>query len=399
MGGCGAGSYYLPPVMTPVRPGIDTFAERQFMPFQWKRVGLITNPTGINSRGTPTVDVLMQGREIELVALFAPEHGIRGDHAAGQQVESTIDAKTGVRVYSLYGQTKKPTAEMLRGVDVLMFDIQDIGVRSYTYIYTMANCMEAAAEAGIPFVVLDRPNPLGGELVDGNLLEEEYTSFIGKYPIPYVHGMTTGELAQYFNQEFGIGCDLTVMPMSGWKRWMIFYDTGLPWVSTSPHIPHARTPWHYAMTGFLGELGTLSEGVGYTAPFEYIGASWIDADWLAATMNAAKLQGVTFIPAHFRPFYGKFTGEVISGVRVRVVDHRIIRPYAVGVHLTFAIARRYGADRLFGDANMRMFRLAVGTETFESIINKGYSAEAFIATYATDIGEFFLRRAPYLLYR
>ena len=397
--GCGVGSYYLPPVLPPVQPGIDVLVRRQFAPVAWKRAGLVTNPTGINALGKPTVDVLMEAREIELVALFGPEHGIRGDHDAGAQVASTIDEKTGVVVYSLYGETKKPTPEMLENIDVLFFDIQDIGVRPYTFIYTMAHCMEAAAEAGIPFVVLDRPNPLGGNLIDGNLLEEEFASFIGRYPIPYVHGMTIGELARMFNTEFEIFCQLHVIPMSGWKRWMTFYDTGLPWIATSPHIPHAQTAWYYAMTGFLGELDALSEGVGYTAPFEYLGAPWIDADALTARLRALNLEGVEFYPAHFSPFYRKYIGEACNGVRIRVIDHRIVRPFTVGVHMAFAVAEMYSPERLFGDGDLRMFHLATGTRRLEEALRSGRSAETFLSTYASDVENFRQQRLPYLLYQ
>lgn len=290
-----------------VKTGIEVLASQHFAPLKGKRVGLITNPTGVDSNLRPTIDILFEAPEVDLVALYAPEHGVRGNIYAGDKVSNSRDTKTGLPIYSLYGKSRKPTAEMLRSIDVLVYDIQDIGCRSFTYISTMGLAMQAAAEQGIEFMVLDRPNPLGGNRVEGCPVETGYTSFVSQYPIPYIYGLTCGELARLLNGEGMTGtkpCKLTVVAMEGWTRDMDFADTGLPWVAPSPHIPQAISAYYYPMSGIAGELGTLSIGVGYTLPFELFGASWVDADTLADRLNALKLEGVIFRPIHYTPFYG-----------------------------------------------------------------------------------------------
>ena len=276
-----------------VKPGIDVLRSRGFDILKGKRVGLITNPTGVSSDLEQTVDILHSAPGVKLVALFGPEHGVRGDAEGGKIVDSFNDSQTGLPVYSLYGKTRKPTKDMLRGIDVLVYDIQDIGVRSYTYISTLGLAMEAAAENNVTFVVLDRPDPLTGVRVEGPMLDQKYKSFIGAYRIPYVYGMTAGELAEMINMEGwlenGVKCKLVVVPMEGWKRSMWWDETGLPWVPTSPHIPHASTPQFYVMTGLLGELGTANQGVGYTMPFELVGASWVNGNKLADYLNSRGL--------------------------------------------------------------------------------------------------------------
>jgi uncharacterized protein YbbC (DUF1343 family) len=307
-----------------VRTGIEVLRDEQFATLKGKRVGLITNPTGVDSRLQSTVDILKSAPGINLVALFGPEHGVRGDHAAGDMVASYTDKETGLPVYSLYGKTRKATPEMLKGVDILVYDIQDIGCRSYTYISTMGLAMETAAENKIPFVVLDRPNPLGGNRVEGNVVEKGFESFVSQYPVPYVYGLTCGELAMYLNGEGLLGggarCSLTVIPMKGWKRGMTFEETGLPWVPASPHVPEAHSPEYYVSSGMLGELGVISEGVGYTTPFQDFAAEWIDAKAVADKLNQMGLPGVMFRPTIFNPFYGKFKEKELHGVQV-VIAH------------------------------------------------------------------------------
>ena len=305
-----------------VSTGIEMLRDTQIAVLKGKRVGLITNPTGVDSKLRSTVDILKSAPGVNLVALFGPEHGVRGDHAAGDRVDSYTDRETGLPVYSLYGKTRKATPEMLKGIDVLVYDIQDIGCRSYTFISTMGLAMEAAAENRIPFVVLDRPNPLGGLRMEGNLVEKGFESFVSQYPIPYVYGLTCGELARYLNDEGllagGVRCSLTVIPMRGWKRRMTFAETGLPWVPTSPHVPEAHSPEYYVCSGIMGELGVISEGVGYTVPFQIFAAEWIDPAKIADRLNQMGLPGVLFRPVIFNPFYGKFRDKELHGVQVHI---------------------------------------------------------------------------------
>lgn len=307
-----------------IKTGIEVLKDERFRRLEGKRVGLITNPTGVDNLLKSTIDILHEAPNVRLVALYGPEHGVRGNAHAGDTIGGSIDPATGLPVYSLYGKTRKPTRDMLRDVDVLVYDIQDIGCRSFTYISTMGLAMQAAAEAGIDFIVLDRPNPLGGERVEGCVVEDGYTSFVSQYPIPYVYGLTCGELARLLNEEGMIGarCRLHVVKMRGWRRRMDYAATGLPWVLPSPHIPHAETALFYPATGILGELGTLSIGVGYTLPFQLFAAPWIDAAQLARRMNALRVPGVTFRPIYLKPFYATFKGEFIQGVQVHLTDAR-----------------------------------------------------------------------------
>ena len=307
-----------------IKTGIEVLKDERFRRLEGKRVGLITNPTGVDNHLKSTIDILHEAPNVRLVALYGPEHGVRGNAHAGDTISGSIDPATGLPVYSLYGKTHKPTRDMLRDVDVLVYDIQDIGCRSFTYISTMGLAMQAAAEVGIDFIVLDRPNPLGGERVEGCVVEDGYTSFVSQYPIPYVYGLTCGELARLLNEEGMIGarCRLQVVKMRGWRRRMDYAATGLPWVLPSPHIPHAETALFYPATGILGELGTLSIGVGYTLPFQLFAAPWIDAAQLARRMNALRVPGVSFRPIYLKPFYATCKGEFIQGVQVHLTDAR-----------------------------------------------------------------------------
>ncbi len=305
-----------------VKTGIEVLRESGFIYLEGKRVGLITNPTGVDSRLKSTIDILNDASNVNLVALFGPEHGVRGDVTAGEKISSSVDRETGIPVYSLYGKTKKPTKEMLKGLDILIYDIQDIGCRSYTFISTMGLAMEAAAENEIEFMVLDRPNPLGGNKVEGAIAQKEYFSIVGAYPIPYVYGLTVGELANYINKEVlsekGKKCSLKIIPMKGWKRSMTFEDTALPWVLSSPHIPNAKTAYYYVATGILGELSIINNGVGYTLPFQLLGAEWIDAKKMSDAMNALKIEGVRFRPLVYKPYYTKWANKHLGGIQVYI---------------------------------------------------------------------------------
>ena len=313
--------------------GIDKIDDYAIF-FAGKRVGLITNQTGVNRKLVSTIDVLYE--KTNLTALFCPEHGIRGAVNAGEQVGNVTDVKTGLPVFSLYGDTKKPTAEMLENIDVLCFDIQDVGARYYTYMYTMAYAMQACKENNKQFVVFDRPNPVGGNLVEGGTIQPGFESFIGMYPIPIRHGLTIGELAVLFNQEYGIGCDLVVIPMTGWKRDMYFEDTGLFWVMPSPNMPTIDTAVVYTATGLFGGTN-VSEGVGTTRPFEFVGASWLDPFLLADKMNQFGLPGVTFRAMYFTPKYTSHQGEVCGGVQLHITDRHAFRSVRTGFALLYTI--------------------------------------------------------------
>ena len=308
--------------------GIEVLKESNFKILEGKRVGLITNPTGVDSKLKSTINILYEAKNVHLVALFGPEHGVRGDYAAGDIVETYTDPQTNLPVFSLYGRTRKPTAEMLKGIDVLVYDIQDIGCRSYTYISTMGLAMEAAAENNIEFVVLDRPNPLGGLKVEGNLVEDGYLSFVSQFKIPYVYGLTCGELAKLLNEEKMLRdekqCKLTVIPMRNWKREMLFKDTGLEWVLTSPHVPHEYSPQYYVSTGIMGELGIVSEGVGYTLPFQVLAADWINANVLAEKMNSLNLEGVIFRPINIKPYNGGDVNKELHGVQIHILNSNLV---------------------------------------------------------------------------
>jgi uncharacterized protein YbbC (DUF1343 family) len=307
-----------------VLTGIEVLKQRKFDVLQGKRVGLITNPTGVDSEMRSTIDILFNAPGVRLVALFGPEHGIRGDIFAGEAITNTVDSATGLPVYSLYGKTPKPTPEMLRGLDAIVYDLQDNGCRSYTYVTTMGRAMAAAAEHDLEFIVLDRPNPLGGNRIEGNINEKPFQSSVNYWEVPYVYGLTCGELATMVNSEGMLQsdkkCKLTVVPMKGWKRSMTYADTGLQYVMASPHQPHADSPLFYVATGIMGELGVISEGVGYTIPFHVFGAPWIDHHEFARKLNALKLKGVLFRPMVFKPYYYTHKDQQMRGVQLYLTN-------------------------------------------------------------------------------
>lgn len=315
--------FFVLNIQAEVLTGIEVLKRSDYKLLEGKRVGLLTNPTGIDKDFNLTVDLLFNAPNVNLVALYAPEHGVRGDAYAGARVSDTNDAKTGLPVYSLHGKVKKPTAEMLKNVDVVVYDIQDIGCRSYTFISTLGLLMQAAAEFDKEVVVLDRPNPLGGLKVEGPLVEKGFFTFVSQYAIPYIYGLTSGELATMINEEDmnGKQCKLTVVKMDGWQRNMNFGDTGLPWVLTSPHIPQVSSAIAYPMSGIVGELDAISIGVGYTLPFELFAAEWVNADSLAISLNSLNLPGVKFRPISYKPFYKKGNGKLHNGVQVHIVDY------------------------------------------------------------------------------
>ncbi|MCZ0872632.1 DUF1343 domain-containing protein [Peribacillus sp. AS_2] len=379
-----------------VNPGIEVLLKEEKNVLSGKKVGLITNPTGIDSNLASIVDLLHDDPDIHLTALFGPEHGVRGDAQAGASVEYYIDEKTGLPVYSLYGKTKKPTPEMLKDVEVLVFDIQDVGTRYYTYIYTMAYAMEAAKENDIPFIVLDRPNPQGGESVDGPVLEPEFSSFVGLYPIPLKHGMTVGELATLFNKEFKIGADLKVIKMKGWKRDMDYDDTGLPFVLPSPNMPTVSTTFVYPATGLI-EGTNVSEGRGTTKPFELIGAPYINGDELAGKLNALRLPGVKFRAASFTPTFSKHAGKLSHGVEIYITDREQFKAVPTGLHIIKTIQDLYPGDFEFLAANN--FNLLIGNGWIMSRIKEGSTVNEILKEYQVKQDAFKKVRKNYLLYK
>jgi len=376
-----------------VKLGIDNIDDHLEI-FEGKRVGLITNPTGINSEYESTIDILFE--KVNLVSLFAPEHGIRGDKQAGVPSQTTTDEVTGLPVYSLYGQTQKPTKAMMDTIDILCIDLQDAGARFYTYIYTMAYAMEACKEYDKEFVVFDRPNPAGGEKFEGNILEEEYKSFVGNYPIVQRHGMTIGELAKMFNEEFGIGCKLTVIEMTGWKRSMYFDETNLPWVIPSPNFPSQNTALVYPGTCIF-EGTNLSEGRGTTIPFEVIGAPYIDAIEYANALNELGLKGVKFRPAHFTPTFSKHANVLCHGVQVHVTDRDKFEPVKTGWAMLDVVRNLYPEDFqiLNVNNNRNMLNLLTGTNFITQDL---YTLEEQFEIIEEDTAIFGEIREKYLIY-
>lgn len=387
-----------------VKTGIEVLKESNFKILQGKRVGLITNPTGVDNQLRSTIDILHETPGVQLVALYGPEHGVRGDVHAGDKVSDFRDPNTGVPVFSLYGATRKPTPEMLEGVDVLVYDIQDIGCRSYTYISTMYLAMQAAAENNIEFVVLDRPNPLGGLKVEGNLVEEGFFSFVSQLKIPYVYGLTCGELAEMINGEGMISspCKLTVVKMKKWRRKMNFEDTGLAWVPTSPHIPFAHSAYFYPVSGILGELGYLSIGVGYTLPFEMFAAEWINAEAFAAALNAKRLPGIIFRPIHLKPYYSVGQGINFQGVQVYLVDFSKARLSDIQFHVMEVAARLYPGKKVFDHApgnRFDMFDKVSGSDFIREEFSKNHRFVDIQSYWTKDEESFKKLSKKYYLYR
>jgi uncharacterized protein YbbC (DUF1343 family) len=379
-----------------VRPGIEVLLSDSLHLVAGRRLGLVTNHTGIDSRGRSDIDLLAEHPQVDLVALFAPEHGIRGDAQDGVLIASDVDTRTGVPIHSLYGSTRKPTPAMLAGVDVLLFDMQDVGARYYTYVSTMALAMEAAGESGIPFVVLDRPNPIRGDVVQGNVLDPAFATFVGMYPVPMRHGMTPGELARLYVGEFGIEVDLTVVPAEGWSRAMTFDETGLPWVAPSPNMPSLASALAYPGT-CLFEGTNLSVGRGTDRAFQWIGAPWLDAQGVAAALNARGLSGVRFEATTFVPNAPsdlKFDGHVVRAVQLVSTSSAYDAPQ-VAVEMLVEIHRRHPDSwRWLGTFD----RLA-GTDALRLGITAGLDAGALTADWAARTAEFERTRAPYLIYR
>lgn len=380
-----------------VRTGLEALIEDGLPTLAGKRVGLVANHTAVDQRLRTAIDLLHASSHLRLTALFGPEHGVRGDAQAGVPVENATDQRTGLPVYSLYGRGQTPQPDMLRDLDALVFDIQDVGCRYATYISTLLHVQEAAAEAGLPVVVLDRPNPLGGQRVEGNLVEAGFTSFVGVHPIAIRHGLTVGELARLFATERGWPAP-EVVPMRGWRREQWFDQTGLPWVQPSPNLPTLDAVTLYPGTCLL-EGTNVSEGRGTTRPFELLGAPWIDPFALADTLERRGLPGVAFRPTSFMPTFSKHQGEVCGGVQVHLVDRERLRPVELGVHLVRALrtlnpdafAWREGRGTYFLD------RL-LGSDAPRRALDAGAEAEQVLAGWPQQASAFEERRQSVLLY-
>jgi uncharacterized protein YbbC (DUF1343 family) len=374
-----------------VRTGVDVLAANACAPLQGRKVGLITNHTGRTADARRTVDVLHGCKGTTLVALFSPEHG--WDGVVDEKVGDTKDRATGLTVYSLYGETRVPTESMLAGVDTLVFDVQDIGCRFYTYVATMRNCLEAAAARKLRFVVLDRPNPIGGVRMEGPVLAADRVDFTGAHRIPLRHGLTAGELARMIAGEDGVAVDLHVVACEGWQRADTYDATGLPWVNPSPNMRRLSQAILYPGIGLL-EATNLSVGRGTDTPFEILGAPWCDGTRLAAELRAANLPGVTFVPVRFTPTASRFRGVECGGVHVLLTDWATVAPVRVGIHVASAL------HRLFPDAweTGKLDALLKHAATRDAIL-AGEAPDAIVAGFTKDLELFRLRRKPFLLYQ
>jgi uncharacterized protein YbbC (DUF1343 family) len=370
--------------------------ERLPADLQGQRIGLITNPSGVDATLHSSVDLLAARRDLRLMALFGPEHGIRGNARAA--VPDAVDPRTGLPVYSLYGDTFSPTAPMLNDLDVLIFDIQDVGARFYTYLSTLGMAMRAAAARGLRFVVLDRPNPLGGQMVDGPILEDGWRSFLGLYAVPAIHGMTLGELARFVNAEYEIAADLVVMPMEGWRRSMWFDQTGLPWVGTSPAIPHFHTALLYAALGPVGDT-SLSNGSGTVKPFEFIGAPYVDP-WRFRVALEDGYHGVAFREAYWREPFCSPSGQESGGVEVRVADRRTYQPMELMVRALQVAQRLHAGDLRWdvGGDGRYVFDLELGTDRVRRALVDGAGWPEIRDGWSAEVARFVEKRRPYLLY-
>ena len=374
-----------------VQPGLDVLEGQKFAPLRGKHVGLITNHTGVDFNGKSAIDLLARAPGVELVALFSPEHGIAGH--ADENVTSSKDPSTGLPIYSLYGDQRRPTDEMLKGIDALVFDVQDAGVRFYTYTTTMGYCMEEAAKHGIAFYVLDRPNPINGDVVEGPMLDADKTSFVAYFPLPVRYGLTIGELAQLFNEENHIHCELHVIQMKNWHRNYFYESTGIRWIPPSPNLRTLKGAILYPGLEILHNAG-VSVGRGTEAPFEEFGAPWIDGEEVAEALNARNLAGVRFTNQPFVPVSGLYAGKRCGGVEIRVTDRAAVRSMRIGVEIAALLQKKYPEHF---DVSKTLFLL--GNDATVQSLKSGTPSEQIVASWAQDLAAFDRVRRKYLLYR
>jgi uncharacterized protein YbbC (DUF1343 family) len=374
-----------------VQSGIDVLEAEKFAPLRGKHVGLITNHTGLDFQGRTTIELLAHAPGVQLVALFSPEHGIAGH--ADENVASSHDPSTGLPIYSLYGEQRRPTDEMLKGIDALVFDVQDAGVRFYTYTTTMGYCMEEAAKRNIAFYVLDRPNPINGEIVEGPMLDPDKTAFVAYYPVPVRYGLTIGELAQLFNTEKHIDCDLHVIAMKNWRRNYFYQNTGMRWIPPSPNLRTLNGAILYPGLEML-QSARVSVGRGTEAPFEEFGAPWIDGVEVAATLNALNLPGVRFVNQPYIPVSGLYAGQRCGGVAIRVVNRAAVRSMRVGLEIASLLEKKY-PDHF----DLAKTIVLLGNEATVQQLKDGVSAEQIIAGWDVELTAFDEVRRKYFLYK
>lgn len=408
------------PVKHKVKLGVEVFLEKHIDLVKGKRVGLVTNSSGIDSQLTSTIELFYRNPDIDLVALYGPEHGLKGNAQPGEYVPFYVDEKYNIPVFSLYGQSRKPLPGMLKNIDqymrsfdtliegkvpedsmiesldVMIFDIQDVGTRIYTYMATMAFCMEACAQSNIEFIVLDRPNPINGNILEGPILEyPEHSTFVGLYPIPVRHGMTAGELAKLYNDKFlSREARLTVIPMKGWKRGMWHDETSLPWIILSPNMPSLQTATVYPGQVFL-EGTNISEGRGTTRPFEIFGAPWIESRDLAKKLNNLHLPGIAFRETWFIPTFSKYQGESCGGAQIHILDRNLYRPFEFTLHIITTIKNLYPDEFRF---HAEYFDKIMGTSKVREALERDDRVEEIIEGYQAELDRFSEFRKPYLLY-
>ena len=393
----------IQPVSKAVFTGLDVLARDNFAILEGKKVGLITNQTGVNRKLIQNVELFLESPNVDLQAVFSPEHGFSGTVSAGEKVNSSEDVKTGIPFYSLYGENQKPTPDMLKGLDVLVFDIQDIGIRSYTYMSTMGLAMEAAGEVGIDFIVLDRPNPMNGEKIEGNILDLKFSSFIGMYPIPYVYGLTPGELARMINEEKWMGstCNLNVIKMENWDRKTRWDKTQLNWKAPSPNVPKSITPNFMVSTGIMGELGVFSIGIGTEFPFELMGAPWIKEIQFTDKMNQLNLPDITFLPITFSPKKGLFQGEKVHGVHLQILDvekAELIKIQFYFMEIHQQLYPEKNPFELTTPNQLLMFNKVLGTDQITDAFSKRLKVEDIAGLINPDLSNFREISKPYYLY-
>ncbi|MGD8345954.1 MAG: DUF1343 domain-containing protein [Lysobacterales bacterium] len=386
-----------------VLPGVEVLLRDHAADLAGKRVGILTNPTGVTRSLESTIDAVRSMPGVEVVRLFSPEHGLRGQHLAGDKVNETVDPVSGLPVMSLYGGTRKPTPEMLEGLDVVLYDIQDVGHRTYTFVSSLTYLMEACEEAAVAVWVLDRPDPTGGHIVSGPMIDEDLLSFIGIHPVPQVYGMTPGEWAHMIRAERTPGIDLRVIPMDGWRRGMTFGELGWIWVPTSQHIPQWTTSYFYAMTGTIGELGKVSVGIGTPTPFELVGQEWLDGVEFADRLEAYELPGVIFRPVSYSPFYALGTGKMLHGVQIHISDYHAVDSAQVMAALIAELAhiapeRNLFADYLREDGSPSGFLKALGRRDIAWALSQNEVPEELLTGRSAAFEAFLQRRESYLIY-